>query len=230
MVKKRLLEDNGMVMIESIYCILLAMIVTFFILSIGFLLYQKVVVSIVANEVAEDVSQTYKFYNAKGNGDITLDDYNSVGLYRYFFRNKKIKEANEEKCKNFMNIRLNKTSLSKDDGSLYVNIELKRDDIGRHHYEITVKNRYFILLGDLLKVFGLNNTFEMSAKSNVMGVDVLHHINSVRTVSNILHSITGKIKYTGKINDFLSNFNGKLEDFKGKIISPIESILKYIGD
>ena len=58
-------DERGAVLLESTYCILISIIVLMFMVSFGFFLYQNTVVTIVANEAAEEVSQTYKSLELK---------------------------------------------------------------------------------------------------------------------------------------------------------------------
>ena len=53
-------NESGEIMLEAVFCIIVTLFVVMFLLGIGFVLYQHTVVSIVNNEVAEEISHTYK--------------------------------------------------------------------------------------------------------------------------------------------------------------------------
>ena len=78
-------DERGAVLLESTYCILISIIVLMFMVSFGFFLYQNTVVTIVANEAAEEVSQTYKLRNVADSSSISSSDISGIGKYRYLF-------------------------------------------------------------------------------------------------------------------------------------------------
>lgn len=105
-------DERGAVMLESTYCILISIFVLMFILSFGFFLYQKTTVTIVANEIAEEVSQTYKLRNVSDSSSISSTDISGVGKYRYLFFADNFNSKNEAKAITLANVRLTKTALA----------------------------------------------------------------------------------------------------------------------
>lgn len=173
-------NERGAVMLEAVYCVLLIIIVFMFMMSFGFFLYQKTMISIVTNEIAEEVAQTYKLRNVTYNSTVTLSDISGVGKYRYLFFTSSFESKNKAKAYSFADMRLSKTSLAQEEGGLTVDIETVVDDIGRRHYEITVKQRYSFLLGDLLNFIGQSGMQELQATSYVESIDVLNYVNTVK--------------------------------------------------
>lgn len=173
-------DERGAVMLESTYCILISIFVLMFMLSFGFFLYQKTTVTIVANEIAEEVSQTYKLRNVTDSSSILPEDISGIGKYRYLFFADDFNSKNEIKAITLANVRLTKTALAEEEGNLSVNVETVVDDIGRRHYEVTLKQKYSFLLGELLSIIGQQDTQTLEKTVYVESVDVLNYVNTVK--------------------------------------------------
>ena len=200
----KLEKERGAVILESTYCILLATVILMFMLSFGFFLYQKAMVSIVTNEVAEEVSQTYKLRNVTNSASMTSDDISGIGKYRYLLFSDSFEYKNETKAYNFVDMRLSKTSLAKETGGLTVDVETKVDDIGRRHYAVTVKQKYAFLLGDLLNAVGQEGTQELKATSYVAGVDVLNYVNTVKVTKYGIDKMAGSVNVLETVDKAIS--------------------------
>lgn len=197
-------DEGGAVMLESTYCILVAILVLMFMVSFGFFLYQNAVVTIVANELAEEVSQTYKLRNVVDSSSLTASDISGIGKYRYLFFADSFNSKNEAKLKNLANIRLSKTSLAKKDGSITVNVETIVDDIGRRHYEVSVTQKYSFLLGDLLSFIGQKDTQTISRTIYVESSDVLSYVNTVKTTNYGLNELKDHSSVLGLVDSAIS--------------------------
>lgn len=197
-------NERGAVMLESTYCILISVFVLMFLLSFGFLLYQKTLVTIVANDVAEEVSQTYKLRNVSDSSSVSLSDISGVGKYRYLFFTDSFDSKNEAKAITIANARLTKTSLAEAEGGLDVDIETVVDDIGRRHYEVTVTQRYSFLLGDFLSLIGRTDTQTISETVYVESSDVLSYINTVKVTQYGLEKLKDSSTVLGLIDSAIS--------------------------
>ena len=185
-------SERGAIMVESTYCILLALFVLFFMLSFGFRLYQETVVGIVANEVAEEVVLNYKILDITDSTQVTQTKVEKVSYFRYLFGGSNYTKANESKGESIAKTRLTATDLNKDQGALDVKIKPVKDGVGRRHYEVTVQKRYSFLLGDLLKVIGLNGTEVISATVYVESVDVLGYANTIKLTQYMINKVAQK--------------------------------------
>lgn len=205
-------SENGTVMIEAVFGILASLFVVFFLLSLSFLLYQRTLVTVVANEVAEEVSKTYKLRQVETSADITKDDLGSIGKYRYLFFSTSYETSNSMKAYTLANAHLTQASLAQEDGRLDVQVETVSDDIGRRHYEVTISQKYSYLLGGILEMCGLKDAKMLTAVAYAEGNDVLHYVNSVKFAQFGI----GQIK---------ENF--KTISFVDTCLSFIESITKW---
>lgn len=204
-------NERGAVILESTYCILLAIFVLFFFLSFGFFLYQKTAVGIIANEVAEEAIVTYKLRNVADSESVSSTDVAGIGKYRYLLFGGKFERKSESKAKTLADTRLTQTEMAKDKGGLSVSVTPVVDDIGRRHYEVTVRNKYSFLLGDLLNIVGQKEVQTVEATVYVESYDVLNYINTVKFTKYGIDKITdevGALKLIDTAIGILSNLFG----------------------
>lgn len=173
-------DEHGVVILEATYCIVLAIFVLMFLLSFGFFLYQNTMVSIVANEIASEISQTYKLRDVSDSSSVTPANIDGIGRYRYLLHESDFNAKNELKARNLASTRLQQTTMAKETGTLQVDIKTVVDDIGRRHYEVTVRQRYTFLLGDLLELIGQHEIQTVEATAYVESSDVLSYVNTVK--------------------------------------------------
>lgn len=192
-------SEKGAIMIESMFAILASLFVMVFLLSFSFLLYQRTLVSVVANEVAEEMSKTYKLRDVEKSSDITRDDLGTVGKYRYLFFSTSYESKNTMKAYSLANAHLTQASLAKEDGRLHVEVKTVSDDIGRRHYEVKISQKYSYLLGGVLEMVGLKDAKQLSATAYTEGSDVLHYVNSIKFAKFGI----GQIKENVKSVEFL---------------------------
>lgn len=205
-------NERGAIVLESTYCILFAAIMLVFLMSFGFFLYQNVMVTVVANEVAEEVSQTYKLRNVTDSSSVSEADVSSVGKYRYLFFADRFETKNETKAKNLANVRLSKTSLAEDEGAVHVDVKAVVDDIGRRHYEITVQQKYSFMLGKLLSFVGQRDIQTLEKTVYVESSDVLHYVNTVKMTQYGLNKLKDNSSVLGLFDSAISLLHSIFDD------------------
>ena len=168
-----------MLILEATFGLFITMVVMMFLLSIGLLLYQRVLVTVVANQTANDIAQVYKLWDVSDNGSLTKEDVTDIKIFRGF-RKDKFDAKNTKKAYAYISSRLKQTSLAPPDGMLDVTVETVHDDIGRNHYEITVTQKYVFLFGDILNMMGLRGYDEISTVSRVEAKDMTGYISTVK--------------------------------------------------
>lgn len=208
-------DERGAVILESTYCILISILVLMFMMSFGFFLYQKTIVTIVANEIAEEVTQTYKLRNVADSSSISLSDISGVGKYRYLFFKHSFHSKNKEKVNTLANVRLTKTSLAQQEDELdglSMNIETVVDDIGRRHYKVTVKQKYSFMLGKLLKVINQQDVQILEETVFVESVDVLNYVNTVKVTKYGINKVKDSSAVLGLIDSTISLLHSIFDD------------------
>jgi hypothetical protein len=179
MKKEQMKSERGMILIEGVLGMFVSIIVMAILLSLGFFLYQKSMVDIVANEIAEEAVTTYKFRDVKSASEITLDNVKNIDMYRMILSGM-YKTANEKKATSIADHHLSNTSLAKADDAPTVKIVPVGDDVGRIHYEVTLTQEYTFLMSDLLNIIGLKDVGKISSTVYVTSVDVSQYINTIK--------------------------------------------------
>ena len=172
-------EENGAIILESTYCVLLSTIVFFFLMSLSFYLYDQTLITIIANQTSSEVAQTYKLRYVEDSSELSTEDISGIGKYRYLFFKQNFDSANRNKARTITNMRLEETSFA-EEGGADITVETVVDDIGRRHYVVTVKQKSSFLLGGLLKTFGIDTGNTLEATSYATSVDVLSYVNTIK--------------------------------------------------
>ena len=133
---KRLLceKDNqrGEVMLESSFILVSVIILLMALLSISFMFYQEAMMTSVANEIAADVAKNYKFTEMDiGDSTISLDDANSVKMFRMSFGKNSLERAHEDRAEDYAEWRIGAATLGLDSEDIEVDCEVTSSGIGR---------------------------------------------------------------------------------------------------
>ncbi len=184
-------DEDGTIMLESVFCILASIIVLMLVMCMGFLAYQHSMMGIVANQMAEEVAVTYRFPDLQDATKVSSDvNHHGVKFYRNNFIIAQVYNIlNKQTLKEATETRLTKSTLAKDSGGYTVTLERIHDDIGRYHYKITVRNKYTFFFGGVLAMLGIDKTERLEATSYVAGTDALGFTNLADT--SIF--VTGKV-------------------------------------
>ncbi len=198
--RKAIVDESGAIILEGMFAITIVIIVLEILLALGFYLYQRTVVTIVTNQVAEEISQTYKYKTVFRSSNITRDDVIKVGRYRYFIicgyflQNKNKRMATE-----YASRRIPETSLAQSESRPEVTVKRVSQDIGRCHYEITVSQKYTFLFGGVLKMIGYKDR-KFSSTAYAEGVDISNYVNTIRLAEYGLKKFTGAVPLAGAVD------------------------------
>lgn len=197
---KILRDERGTMMIEATLCMIASLIVIVMVMCFGFVVYQKAMMGIVANQVAEEIAVTYKLRNVADSSSVTEADVYGVDKYRYFKYSDDFNSDNETKLSLLAQQRLTKTSLAIDDGGYNVEVDRVPDDIGRAHYVITVTNKYTYLFEGVFSIFDMDVSKTLSATSYVNDTDILSYVNTKHTSDYVISKIPGEDTLTSIIS------------------------------
>lgn len=136
-------NNSGEVMIESTIVTIIVIMILIFLIAVGFLIYQQVMMSSVANEAATAIARNYKFTSellqTDGYSSIKIDDkyYEKIKRYRSTFNIASMKASNEQYAKEYFNDRLPVTSMSYDN-DLDIETDIRESSVGRIYVTVTV--------------------------------------------------------------------------------------------
>jgi hypothetical protein len=195
-------NESGAIMLEATFCLIACIVVILMVMSFGFIVYQRAMMGIVANQVAEEVAVTYKLRTVTDSSDVSESDVVGVGKYRYFLYSQDFVDANYTKLSILAQTRLTNTSLANDEGGFDVSIERRADDVGRAHYTIVVTNKYSYLFEGIFSTLNIDAANTLNATSYVADTDILSYVNTKNTtdyiisknpVSDLLDSVIGLV-------------------------------------
>lgn len=194
--KARMKEEHGEIMLEASIIFVPILILLFVLLSLAFFYYQTAIMDSVANEVAADVAQNYKFHDiAVGKDTLTLHDVESTKMYRTTFGKNSLRALQEARGKKYAEWRVPITSLGFNPDKLDVECEIIGSGIGRAYVKVRVAQKTDFFLSGILDMTGItekNTMFAATAYAECM-------------------DLTG---YTSMIN-FTQYTAGKLKKFNG---------------
>jgi competence protein ComGC len=201
-------DESGEIMIESMIIVLLTTFVLIFLVSLGLLLYQKSLVTTVANETVAEVTQMYRYGGEGMDKDITsktemLYLIDMMPPYRYVFLGFMLEHKCGERAETYAIDRLSQTSLAALDEEPTVTVQVDNSDLGRRHVSVTVEAKYSIFWGWALKAFGMEESYVISATSYGECNDISSYYNTVRYADYL----------GGKLDDVLEPINAVIELF-----------------
>lgn len=173
-------NDKGEVMIESTIVTIITIMVLIFLIAVGFLVYQQVMMSDVAAETATSIARNYKFssdttmLHNKNYSSITIDDnyYEKIKKYRTTFNFASIKSINQNYSEQYVNKRLPVTSMSYDN-SLVVDTQIETSSIGRTFVTVTISMDAELLFDGVLSYGGMNDdATKLTATSTAECLDI----------------------------------------------------------
>ena len=146
-------------MLESVIIVLLTLMVTIAMLGLGFVYYQKAMLTNLANEVASDIASNYKYCNQTIENQIDQDlkdKLKNVPMYRTSFMMGNIKNKSKEKAKRFSVKQVNLRTLGIHTDNIKVeDYKIQVDNIGRMHVELTLSMKSEVLFSGALKAMNL---------------------------------------------------------------------------
>lgn len=193
MVRNKVIRrEKGEIMLEAILVMIPTLFVMIFLLSLGFLLYQKWNVQFLADEVASKVAVRYEYIEEEMPGEkISLNDAQKTVLYKYLFQGDNIENKNQEKSLKYGTALSKKTSFGVGSGNETVEMECVEDSMARRHISVNVTGTYRIPFSEGLEILGMEGTRTFTATSYAECVDITDYMNTVvfsRQVGEILFS------------------------------------------
>lgn len=198
-------SERGEVMLEGMIVVIMTTFMLLWILAIGFVYYQKYLVTIITNDTAEKIAA---YYNNSEESDIVIG-YISVDMLldRKLYRagqNDTQKEINQRKVENYVKYMLSKYNfanvIENYDEDIIVTLNYYKDSFFRSHVEVVVECRLNTPFGFALEYEGMNGkiTYRTSARADC--TDIIDYYSLSQTVANTGSNITDKSKVLSFLN------------------------------
>lgn len=174
-------SQRGEVMLEASFILVSVIILLMALLSITFMFYQEAMMTTVANEIASDVARNYKFREMDmGNSTITLNDANSVKMFRMNFGKGSVERTHENRAEDYAKWRIAVATLGLKSGDIDVDCTIKGSGIGRAYVKVMVSQKSSFFLSEILSMVGIINENSMfSATAYAECVDLMGYTSMV---------------------------------------------------
>lgn len=200
-------KEKGEVMLEGMIVTLITTFLLVWVLGLGFVYYQRYLVTAITNDAAAKVAATYN--NPDSDlimGYISTENISERDLYRHFTKNK-LYELNKAKATAYINYVLDKTNFAGTIQSVNVEMELVNDSALRKHIEITSECTFNTPFGFALDFFGMDGTTTYSCSSRADSTDISDYITTVDFASYQLGGNGVNSDVLNMINSLIGIFN-----------------------
>ncbi len=197
--KDSLKNELGEVMLEGMIVMIVTMITLVFILGIGFIYYQRYVVTAITNDAALKIADTYS--NPKSDliiGYIEPEELEDRDLYRWKVSDAII-ELNTEKATKYVKYCLEKTNFNGVIGDVEVTLKFVSDSALRKHVDLETVCTFNTPFGFVLEFMGMDRNFTYKASARADCTDKIDYISNVdfqdRVISDnsFVNSAAGKV-------------------------------------
>lgn len=153
--RKHTKRESGEVMIEATIVMVVTLLMLVWILGVGFLYYQKYVVRIATNDVANKIAASYDAPSSDIiMGYISANDLNKKTIYN----SDEMTELNELRTESYVNYIVEKANLYGTVEDVEVSLEHQKDALGRSHIKVTTECTFDTPFGEGLELFGMSGT------------------------------------------------------------------------
>ncbi len=202
-------RENGAVMLEGMIIMVLTMLLLVWILAVGFLYYQRFLLTAVTNDAAAKIAAT--FNNPESDlimGYIETEDLAYRDLYRGFSKSSLV-DANSGKADAYIKYMLKRTNFTGtiDEDSVDVKVELIQDSTLRRHVKVHTTCTFNTPFGSGLEIFGMDSqvTYEATARADC--TDIIDYITTTDFASYQLGGNGVPSKVVKMVNSIMKIFN-----------------------
>lgn len=204
---KTVKRESGEVMIEGMIVMIITLFILIWILGLGFLYYQRYLVTAVTNDVAHKIASTY--HNPDSDivmGYIEAEDLADRDLYRLFEDNS-LFEMNKLKAKAYVEHQLNKTNFAGTLDDVQVQMKMVQDSPFRKHIEITTVCAFSTPFGEGLGIFGMDGLVKYQTIARAECTDIADYLNTVEFSHRVLSGDDFKSRFIDFINAMVTLCN-----------------------
>ena len=193
---KRKSLESGEIMLESLIVMLITIMVMIAMLGLGFVYYQKAMLTNLANEVAADVASNYKYCDQTIENQIDAelqDKLKNIRMYRTSFGAGSMQSRSKAKARLFAENQVNTRTLGINTSSVTLDdYDITFDNIGRMHVEITLEMQSEVLFSGALKAMNLmDKTATYKATGRAECIDITAYAGHVFFIQYIETKLEG---------------------------------------
>ena len=201
-------------MVESTIIITMVLLILVWLMSLGFMHYQRYLAVVAVNDAAVKIAASYNNPTA----DIIMgytetEHLGKRDMYRRFTSGK-LHDDNENRAEAYIRYRLDRMNFTGTVGDIDVTLDLINDSLLRRHVQVTAQCEFFTPLGIVMKLFGMDPTRTYTFTACADCTDPADYISTVSFAGALT---SGKLFSGGEIIDSVIGFLGKLVSVYNKV-------------
>lgn len=209
--------ERGLEAVEGMFVLTAMIFVLVLLLSFGFLLYQRWVVSSVANDAANRIAQSYAYCETDPvTGFIRRTMRQTMSPFRY--QTSRLEEKNTDRAENYARWCLDQVSLAQATQEPDIEARTVHDCFAQRHVEVEISATYEIPFGGALEFFGMDKVVTCHAVGYAVCTDVSNYMHSVDTLKSLSGTTFGS-KVLGALNGVLAAYQKTIDAYE-KISEP----------
>ena len=204
-------NERGELMIESMIIVILTMFLLLWILAVGFIYYQRNLVTTITNDAAAKIAATYNNVDSDiVMGYISTEDMVERPLYRNF-NNGALKDANETKAEAYVRYMIKRTNflgtIADPENDIIVTMDLVMDSAVRKHIVVKTQCTFKTPFGEALELFGMDGDISYEATGRADCTDIADYISTTDFAARIAGGKVVKSKVLDCLNSLIKVFN-----------------------
>ncbi len=175
-------------MIEGMFVVIMTMLLMLWILAVGFLHYQRFIVTAVVNDAAKKVAATYN--NPTSDmvmGYISVEDLSARDLYRSI-NTYELRDSNESRARSYIKYMLGKLGSSDMVNNIDVTLTYKTDNVGvsRGHIVLKAVCTFNTPIGEALDFFGMSKIVSYECCAYAECQDLANYISTADFMGSVV--------------------------------------------
>lgn len=198
-------KEDGMIMIESIYVVVTAIMIIFLSINFGVLYHNSMVLSAVANETANGIGELF--------GSISKEPKYAYTSNRYFVKRDvyrsmnigKLQRVAERKAKWYCASLLDQAEIAPKNAQNFqdsINVSCEKNELGEYAVNVYLKREYPVLIPAASAFFGLDLDYTLEAQGTAICYDLMAQMNGRAFVMELQNKIDNSNSFT-RIGDKL---------------------------
>ena len=205
-VKNMKREEKGIVMVEAVYVVVIAVMIIFFTVNVGVFYHNKLVLTSVANEAANGIAEVYGCIGKEPFYAYTSPGYfGGRNVYRYLITKGQLKETAEKKGKWYASYLTSELEFSskKDMDFSDIKVQCTESDFGVQEIKVTVTREYPVFILNPASFFSTDLKYEITAEGTAVCYDIIHQMNSMSLIKEFQNNADSKFLVTSSFDTIL---------------------------
>ena len=189
---KRDRNEEGMIMVEAIYVVVITIVVIFFAVNVGVVFHNRMVVTASANEAASSVAGVYSALDKEPfYAYMNPTDFKHIYPYRYLRYGDTYIDVTERKAKWYASYLIYDAEFDAQRSMNFDDIvtECKKNEIGQQVLYVTIKRKYPMFDMNPMAFFGLDPDYEVEATGTAVCYDVIHQMNKTAFIDELQNKL-----------------------------------------